>query len=96
MNICGAWECAHGITAFWGEGSVFIRFSKGSRLQELLKAVVLDRLRVREAERSWGMKSSYAPLSWAPHLGAVSPGGLVRLKIRLLELGRGVLGHGQF
>lgn len=61
MSLCGAWECAHGITAFWGEGSVFIRFSKGSRVQELLKAVVLDRLRVLEAERSWGMKSSYAP-----------------------------------
>lgn len=80
MSICGAWECTHRITAFWGEGSVFSRFSKGSRLQELLKAVVLDRLRVLEAERSWGMKSSYAPLSRAPHLGAVAPGGLVRLK----------------
>lgn len=38
--------------SFLGEGSVFTRCSKGFRLQELLKAVVLDRLRVLEAEMS--------------------------------------------
>lgn len=89
MSICGTWEHAHGSTAFWGEGSVFTRCSKGSRLLELLKAVVLDRLTVLEAEMSWGVKSSYTPQSWAPPLAAMAPGGAGETqKIRLSELGR--------